>query len=241
MRIYQAILLAVHESVHLDEKASHHLGRVLRAEVGDHLTVFNGQGGEYAAEITSISKKSVIVKLTGFIARDVESPIKIHLAQGIARGEKMDFIIQKAVELGASSITPLITERSNVRFDKEREEKRMQHWQAVVVSACEQSGRNRVPEVLAPMTMHTWLPQVKADLSFVLSPHVDAKLPDKKLAEGASVVLLIGPEGGLTETEIAMASQHGFTPLNLGPRVLRTETATLAAVTALQVCYGDLA
>lgn len=239
-RIYQPVSLAMHQTLQLDEKASHHLARVLRFQKGDHLIVFNGEGGEYTAEIIGLSKKSVDVMLTGFIAREAESPINIHLAQGVARGEKMDFIIQKAVELGVSSVTPLVTERSNVRLDKEREEKRMQHWLGVAVSACEQSGRNRVPQVLSPMALNAWLPQTKADLSFVLSPHVEAKLPDKKLPPNASIALLIGPEGGFSEAEVAMASQHGFIPLNLGPRILRTETATLAAVTAMQVCYGDL-
>jgi 16S rRNA (uracil1498-N3)-methyltransferase len=238
-RIYQSVELSVASSVRLDEKASHHLARVLRASVGDKIILFNGQGGEFSAVITQIDKKSVTVSLTEFIPREVESPINIHLAQGMARGEKMDFIVQKAVELGATRITPLLTERCNVRLDSAREEKRVQHWQAVVTSACEQSGRNRLPELDAPLSLKDWLSQVKADYCFVLSPHVKQKLPAKTLPDHAVIVVLIGPEGGLSDHEVNMAIDHGFLPLNLGPRVLRTETAAIAAIAALQLQYGD--
>ncbi len=238
-RIYQSAVLNSGASLRLDEKASHHLGRVLRASVGEKLIIFNGQGGEYDALITHIDKKGVDVEIQGFRDRDLEPPIDIILAQGIARGEKMDFIIQKAVELGVRKIIPLITERCNVRLDNEREEKRLQHWQSVIISACEQSGRNRLPEVAAPVDWKQWLPKAKADVCFVLSPHVDDKLPALTLKPGMSVMVVIGPEGGLSEPEVAMARQQGFAPLNLGPRVLRTETAALAALAVLQVKYGD--
>ncbi len=240
-RIYQAISLELHQTIKLDEKASHHLARVLRASTGDSFTLFNGQGGEFAAIITHIDKKCVHAEVIAFAPREAESPVNICLAQGIARGEKMDFIVQKAVELGVTNITPLMTERCNVRLDQEREEKRLQHWQAVVVSACEQSGRNRIPVVLAPVAYSEWLAGVKADLCFVLSPHVENRLDEYQLAPQASVVLLIGPEGGLSEQEVAAAVQAGFLPLNLGPRVLRTETAAIAAIAALQTRYGDIA
>jgi 16S rRNA (uracil1498-N3)-methyltransferase len=239
-RIYQQVPLQIQQSLALDEKASHHLAKVLRAQVGESLILFNGEGGEYSAKITQITKKAVTVLITAFTLREAESPIHIHLAQGIARGEKMDFIVQKAVELGASQIIPLTTERSTVRLNAEREEKRLSHWQAVVISACEQSGRNHLPEVTAPQSLNEWLPQVKADLCFVLSPHVNTKLPDHPLPQNASIVLLIGSEGGLSNEEVHLAMQQGFLPLNLGPRVLRTETATLAALTMIQFQYGDL-
>lgn len=238
-RIYQPIELSIPSSVRLDDKASHHLARVLRASVGDKIILFNGQGGEFPAVITQIDKKSVTVNLTEFIPREVESPINIHLAQGMARGEKMDFIVQKAVELGVTRITPLLTERCNVRLDSAREEKRVQHWQAVVTSACEQSGRNRLPELDTPQSLKEWLSEVKADYCFVLSPHVKQKLPAKTLPDHAVIVVLIGPEGGLSDNEVNMAIDHGFLPLNLGPRVLRTETAAIAAIAALQLQYGD--
>lgn len=238
-RIYQPGQLQANTTISLDDGAAHHLAKVLRAAVGEALIVFNGAGGEYQAVITQITKKGVEVRLDQFISREVESPIKIELAQGIARGEKMDFIMQKAVELGVSRITPLITERGNVRLTGEREAKRHQHWQSVVVSACEQCGRNVVPEVAAPESLQAWLPVAKADYRFVLSPHVNDKLP-AQIPAGASVILLIGPEGGLSDAEVDAAAAAGFQPLSLGPRVLRTETAALAALTALQCRYGDL-
>jgi 16S rRNA (uracil1498-N3)-methyltransferase len=237
-RIYQPISLAVHTTVGLDEKSSHHVARVLRARVGDTLTLFNGKGGEYTGVIKQIDKRQVTVEINDFSAREVESPLNLYLAQGIARGEKMDFIVQKAVELGVKKIIPLITERCNVRLDNEREEKRLQHWQAVAMSACEQSGRNRIPEILAPQTFAAWLPLVQAEQCYVLSPHRQEKLPSQ-LSATSTVVLLIGPEGGLSDSEVALAMQHQFLPLNLGPRVLRTETATIAALSVLQFHVGD--
>lgn len=239
-RIYQTASLSDNSTLRLDENASHHLSRVLRVKKGDYLTLFNGEGGEYKAIITHIDKKGVIVDILSHSLREAESPIEIHLAQGIARGEKMDFIIQKAVELGVNTVTPLITERCNVRLDNEREEKRSKHWQSVAISACEQSGRNRVPTILSPVLLKEWLPCVKADKCFVLSPYVEAKLLPAALSQHASIVLLIGPEGGLSDQEVSAALQHGFLPLNLGPRVLRTETASIASIAILQYYFGDL-
>lgn len=238
-RLYQAASLLPHTTIRLDEKASHHLARVLRANVGDELVLFNGQGGEVEAVISHIDKKGVDVIITTVLARTVESPLTIYLAQAIARGEKMDFIVQKAVELGVNKIIPLITERCNVRLQGEREEKRVQHWQSVAISACEQSGRNIVPQVVAPLSLKEWLPTVKADRCFVLSPHVNNPFPDEDLPSLATVILLIGPEGGLTDSEVASAQAAGFLPLNLGPRVLRTETAGIAGIALLQYRYGD--
>lgn len=239
-RVYQNQTLKVNTDLQLDEQASHHLSRVLRMAVGDALTVFNGEGGEYEAVIQQINKKNMVVKLVQFSPREAESPINITLAQGLARGEKMDFIVQKAVELGVKQVVPLITERCNVKLEGAREEKRVQHWQSVAVSACEQSGRNYVPTVSAPINLATWLSQAKADKCFVLSPHVTDKMPEEKLPAGTNIILLIGPEGGLSDAEVKAAIAHGFLPLNLGPRVLRTETAPLVSITMLQAYYGDL-
>jgi 16S rRNA (uracil1498-N3)-methyltransferase len=238
IRIYQAIPLVKNTTICLDEKASHHVARVLRAQVGETVVLFNGEGGEYRAVINGIHKKDVEVRIIEFVAREAESALEIHLAQGIARGEKMDFIVQKAVELGVRSITPLLTERCNVKLDGGREAKRALHWQAVAISACEQSGRNRLPQINAAVALDAWLATVKAEQCFVLSPHVEAKLTTP--AKLNSAALLIGPEGGLSENEEAAAIKHGFLPLNLGPRILRTETATLAAVAVLQGRFGDL-
>jgi 16S rRNA (uracil1498-N3)-methyltransferase len=238
-RIYQQQALSVNANIQLDEQASHHVARVLRRVVGDKITVFNGEGGEYEAVIEQMTKKNIQVVIKTFFPREAESPINITLAQGLARGEKMDFIVQKAVELGVKNIVPLITERCNVKLDGAREEKRVQHWQSVAISACEQSGRNYVPMVFAPITLQNWLPQAKADKCFVLSPHVANKLPEEKLPANATIILLIGPEGGLSDAEVNAATSNGFLPLNLGPRVLRTETAPLAAISMLQTRYGD--
>lgn len=239
-RIYQPIALSAHSTLMLDEPASHHLARVLRANVGETITVFNGQGGEYSAIIRRIDKKTVTVDVMAFISREVESPLDIVLAQGIARGEKMDYLIQKAVELGVNQILPLLTERCNVKLDADRREKRLQHWQSVVISACEQSGRNRVPVVLAPAPLEKGLQMLQADHCLVLSPHAGTSLKKLAILPTARVVLLIGPEGGLSEREMQWAMQSRFTPLNLGPRVLRTETASVAAITALQSVFGDM-
>ena len=208
--------------------------------MGEEVTLLNGEGGEYVAVITRIDKKTVAVQLNEFFSRDAESPLKLTLAQGISRGEKMDYTIQKAVELGVSRIVPLLTERCNVKLDEERRQKRFQHWQSIVVSACEQSGRNTLPEILAPQQLTSWLPSVQADQCFVLAPTADKKLKQFSLQKNAHVVLLIGPEGGLSPQEINAAAKHDFSPLVLGPRILRTETAAVAALTALQCCFGDL-
>ena len=237
-RIYQATPLALGMQ-QLDEKASHHLARVLRASVNDDLVIFNGEGGEYHAVINQINKKNVTVEIKKFIERQSESPVSISLAQGVARGEKMDFVIQKAVELGVSEIFPVITERCNVRLDQERSQKRLQHWQAVVISACEQSGRNRLPTIHAPQSLQSWLGSVAAEKKFVLSPHVNSKLEDAD-KKPATIAILIGPEGGLSEQEVQAAVSDGFAALNLGPRILRTETAAVTALSVLQFHFGDL-
>ena len=239
-RIYQAIPLAKGTWVRLNEQASHHVGRVLRAKVGDNIILFNGEGGEYAGVISHIDRKSVDVELIDFVPKEAESPVNIYLAQGTARGEKMDFIVQKSVELGIKKIIPLVTERCNVRLDAAREAKRLAHWQSVVISACEQCGRNRLPDIMAPVSFDAWLPEAEADQCFVLSPHVSSRLSIATLSTPASIILLIGPEGGLSDREVERAEQQGFTSLNLGPRILRTETAGVAAITVLQCLYGDM-
>lgn len=240
MRIFQSITLVSDSLLSLDERASHHLARVLRAKVGDKLILFNGQGGEYEAEIYRISKKTVEVKIQSFHPREAESNLTIYLAQGIARGEKMDWIIQKAVELGVNKIIPLTTDRCNVRLTPEREAKRQAHWDGVVISACEQSGRNQVPAVSPVLSLQACLSTIKADRSFILSPRTSNKLIEKFDSQVSSLLLLIGPEGGFSAEEMDLASQHGVLPLNLGPRILRTETAGMAAIAILQGLYGDM-
>lgn len=239
-RIYQAIPLTTHTTITLDEFASHHLARVLRAQVGDAVVIFNGQGGEYSGVISQINKKTVLVELKEFSHREAESSLDICLAQGISRGEKMDYTIQKAVELGVKHIIPLYTERCNVKLDKDRSEKRLQHWQSIITSACEQSGRNRIPAIDMPQSLDNWLPTVKADGCLVLSPYAAQQLKIQNFSTLRQVTILIGPEGGLSDKEIQLAEQYHFLPLNLGPRILRTETAAVAAISALQSLFGDM-
>ena len=238
-RIYQNTSLNVNSNVTLDENASHHLARVLRASIGDEIILFNGDGDEYPARIINITKKNVTIEILSKTICQRESPIDIYLAQGIARGEKMDFIIQKAVELGAVKIFPLVTERCNVRLTAEREEKRLRHWQSIVTSACEQSGRNVIPELLPAQTLSDFITHVSADVKFVLTPHCDTAMTTTSLPSNAKIILLIGPEGGLSSGEIQFAIDHQYQALLLGPRVLRTETATIAALAVLQVRFGD--
>jgi len=239
-RIYQSTSLIPESNIELDDAASHHLARVLRAKVNDKIIVFNGEGGEYSGTIIQISKKAVTVHLHEHIARDVESSLELYLAQGISRGEKMDFTIQKAVELGVKKIIPVLTERCNVKLDQERQEKRLQHWRAICIGACEQSGRNYVPEITMPCTFPKFIAQSDADFKFVLAPVATTKLSQIAIPKQARVVLLIGPEGGLSDKEIEIAVNNGFIALNLGPRILRTETAAVAAITTLQYHAGDL-
>lgn len=238
-RIFQALPLQVGETLTLSLDAAHYLGAVRRVREGDPIIIFNGEGGEHQAQVITIKKEKFTVCIGAYQEVKTESSLEIQLAQGVARGEKMDFIIQKAVELGIKKIIPLFTERSNVKLDADRGSKRQQHWQAVAISACEQSGRAFVPTVSLPLHFSTWLKGFQG-LGLTLSPYSKNKSADLNLTSHSVVTLLIGPEGGLSETEVQMAEQQHFTSLNLGPRILRTETASLAAITALQTRFGDL-
>lgn len=240
IRIYQDLPLLVGETVDLDEKASHHLLRVLRVQPGDQVVLFNGQGGQYLTEITALSKRNVTVLIKSHALQDNESSLPLILAQGIAKGEKMDFILQKSVELGVKEIYPLITERCNVHLDAERQAKRLERWQAVIISACEQCGRNRLPIIHAPLSISDWLAQHKGAQGILLSPRAPHGLSTLKLLRQKPLSLLIGPEGGLSDQEEAKALRQGFVAAKMGPRVLRTETATVSALSILQYSQGDL-
>lgn len=236
-RIYEPTQFLVAKQYVLGSNTSHHLIHVLRADCGEIISLFNGYGGEFKAKIISMDKKRVSVLIQEFISREVVSPLKIHLGQGIARGEKMDLIIQKSVELGVAEITPLFTERCNVQLDAERTKKRLEHWQAVIISACEQSGRNDLPLLHPPLKLASWLAQLHTQTRFCLLPH-ESTAPLCAMAE-KEIALLIGPEGGFSPNEEKLATDYHCTSLNLGPRILRTETASLAAIAALQFCFGD--
>jgi 16S rRNA (uracil1498-N3)-methyltransferase len=228
----QALLLA--------QEAANHLTRVLRLRVNDPLILFNGHGGEFAAVISAVAKNNVTVQVGRFFAKEVESPLFLHLGQGISRGEKMDFTIQKAVELGVKQISPLIMARCGVKLSAERWDKKLQHWRAVAIAACEQSGRNQLPDIFEPMPLMTWLTELKADLKLLCSPAASTSL-SAYAGEFKTIAMLIGPESGLDEQEFTLAKQYGCLPLTIGPRILRTETAALAVITAVQVRFGDMA
>lgn len=239
-RVYQAVPLKEDSIIELDEVASHHIARVLRAKNNDRLIIFNGRNGEYESIIQQITKKKVTILIKQFIPKNTESSLELYLAQGISRGEKMDYTIQKSVELGVKKIIPLKTERCNVKIDKEKMEKKLQHWRSIIISACEQSGRTALPEILFPLSFDQFLKEVNADWKFVLAPTFNKKLIDYSVPKNASIIVLIGPEGGLSQEEIDASIQNNFLSLNLGPRVLRTETAGVTALSLFQHRYGDL-
>ena len=220
---------------------AHHALRVLRLKAGDAVTLFNGDGAEYGAVIASIAKNALSVKVGERRDADRESRLVIVLGQALSSGERMDYTVQKAVELGVGAIHPLAANRSVARLDAERAEKRVAHWQSVVIAACEQSGRNRIPPVAPVAALDAWLAQRGARhavLRLLLSSRAETRLRDLPVPDGA-VVLLAGPEGGFTREEETLARAGGFTPVRLGPRVLRTETAAVAALAAMQALWGD--
>jgi len=238
-RLYCDLPLSPGAEIVLPEPAARHAVTVLRLQAGDTLTLFNGAGGEYSASLVAVSKREARVRLIEFHAAERESPLQITLALGISAGERMDYSLQKATELGVSAIQPLATERSLVKLAGERADKRLQHWQHVVIAACEQCGRNRVPVVAPVQKLFAYLATLdRSERLLLLSP--DAVTPLKQVPRSASVVLLIGAEGGLAPSEYQAAEASGFEPVSLGPRILRTETAPVAALAVLQALWGDV-
>jgi 16S rRNA (uracil1498-N3)-methyltransferase len=220
--------------------AANHMVRVLRLGVGAALTLFDGTGGEYAARIESLRKDAVLVDVGAYAAVERESPLDVTLAQGISRGERMDWVIQKATELGVRRIVPLITQRSVVRLDARQAQKKSQHWRGITISACEQCGRSRLPELAAPADLLEFLgSEARAEgTRLLLSPAGNMRIGAMKPLQ--KIILLIGPEGGLAPEEGDAAIAQGFVAVQLGPRILRTETAAIAALAALQQAFGDL-
>ncbi|MDJ0712046.1 MAG: 16S rRNA (uracil(1498)-N(3))-methyltransferase [Woeseiaceae bacterium] len=224
-----------------DDKARY-LGRVLRLRPGDTIRIFNGEGPEHAAIIETIARNTVLLRIGESYESQTESPFRVHLVQGVSRGERMDFVIQKATELGVKRVTPVLTEYGVVKLDAKRADKRREHWQAVAASACEQSGRVRVPRIDAPVALKTWFGDrpAETDAQLILRPGSATPLANIDRPE-TKVCLLIGPEGGFSSVEYEDADIAGFTPVSLGPRILRTETAAVAALSVLQAKFGDLA
>ena len=218
----------------------HHVARVLRLKAGDRLTVFDGNGGEYSAIIEDVRRASTTLATGEFRDVERESPLHIRLAQGIGRGERTDFAIQKAVELGVASIVPLLTTRGVVRLDARRAERRRAHWQGIIVHACQQCGRNRLPPVHPVVAFEEWLQDHRDDGLGVMLDSTAGRSLEQVEYQAGIITVLVGPEGGLDDRERDAAYGAGFQGARLGPRVLRTETAAIAAVTAIQSLWGDL-
>jgi 16S rRNA (uracil1498-N3)-methyltransferase len=226
------------QTVLLPEAAAHHAVRVLRLAAGDAVTLFTGAGGEYPATLVRVDKRVGAVRVERFDAVERESPFAVTLAQGIAANDAMDYAVRKTVELGVAVIQPLVTARSAPLPAGERGDKRLAHWRHVAIAACEQCGRNRIPEIAAPLPLADWLDAWNGR-GILLAPDAAQSLPSLPQM-AAPLALLIGPEGGFAEREIEEARAHGFAAVRFGPRVLRTETAGVAALAALQSLWGDL-
>ena len=247
-RVYVEAPVATGERLVVEGSAANHITRVLRLRSGDRLTVFDGSGGEYGARIEEFRKDSVVVTVEEHRQIDRESPLPLTLAQGISRGERMDWIIQKATELGTSRIVPLFTKRSMVRLDERQAERKLQHWRAIAIAACEQCGRNKIPELATPIDFFGVLPADGSGATrLLLSPTGDLRIEDlpdvgqdAALGVRKGIIVLIGPEGGLDDVEQEAALAAGFKAIRLGPRILRTETAAIAALTIIQRYFGDL-
>lgn len=238
-RLYTSRSLETGQAIELDEDASNYLGKALRLRPGDALRLFNDSGHEYAAEISEFSRRAVRVQIQERFSPAVESPLTISLGLGVSKGDRMDIAVQKACELGVKHIFPLTTRYCDVRLDDERAAKRVAHWQKIAISASEQSGRVCVARVHPIQSLDAWVGVAPGDLKLVAHP--GGETPLKALHSGPhSLALLVGPEGGLHENEVETAVSHGFHRLALGPRILRTETAPLVAISLLQHVWGDL-
>lgn len=240
-RLYVAERLTAGAELRLGEEAARYLGRVLRLRAGDTVHVFNGDDGEWSATISRFDKGHVSIAVHDTVANAAESGLRIHLVQGISRGERMDFVVQKATELGVDHITPVLTDYGVVKLDDRRAGKRRLHWRRVAESACEQSGRMSPPLVDAPLPLNDWFATTRADDStdLILAPGAAQPLTGAGQPT-AGLCLLIGPEGGFSEREYDDAAVTGFEPVALGPRILRTETAAVAAIAIAQALWGDL-
>jgi 16S rRNA (uracil1498-N3)-methyltransferase len=229
----------------LEGKAASHITRVLRLRVGAALILFDGNGGEYEASIDQAHGGTVTVAIGEHHAIERESPLSLTLAQGVSRGERMDLVVQKATELGVTHLVPVLTERSVVRLSAQQSDRKVNHWRAIAIAACEQCGRNRLPSVAAPVALAVFLrgaasAGAAAGTRLLLSPEAAVTPKDLRRPDSNALTVLIGPEGGLTEEEEQAAVAAGFSAVRLGPRVLRTETAAIAALALLQREVGDI-
>ncbi len=236
-RIYTPQDLIENSLIELDEAAANHVAKVLRMKTGRALFLFNGNTqSHFEANVASVERRSVSIQLGKQIATQLESPLHIHLGQAISKGDRFEFAIQKAVELGVNEITPLWTEHCDVKLNDERLDKKMRQWRQIAIAACEQSGRDIVPVIHPAIQLEPWLSQVNADEKWVLDP----RGASQKSAETAKrACILVGPEGGLSDSEVSLACDHSFKAKLIGPRILRTETAALTALCLMQDLWGD--
>ncbi|WP_438951668.1 16S rRNA (uracil(1498)-N(3))-methyltransferase [Porticoccus sp.] len=239
IRVFTTQPLAVDTEVSLDEKSTHHLTVVLRLKAGASIVLFNGSGGEYTATLCEHAGKQARALVTDFFDIDRQSPLYISLGIGLSRGDRMDSIIQKATEVGVSEITPLFTARSEVRLKGARANKKIRHWEQISINACEQCYRNIPPIIHDPVLPDQWAQSLYTDKKLVLHHRSNQTVFELRNQKIKSAALLIGPEGGLTDDEISSSLQSGFEALTIGPRVLRTETAPIVAITLLQSLWGD--
>lgn len=238
-RIHHPAPLVVDTQIQLETDATNHVANVLRLKANHPIVLFNGDGNEYSAELIEVQKRKVLVQVDAKLGISVESPLAIHLGQGVSRGDRMDLVLQKSTELGVAEITPLLTERCGVKLDPQRWQKKLQQWQKILISACEQCGRNQLPKLNPPVQISEWLQQSTPQLRLTLSPTAETQLRNLNVPKDG-VRLLIGPEGGLTEQEVYQSEENGFNSIKMGPRILRTETAAITVISALQAQFGDI-
>ncbi len=239
-RLFIRSELQTGQALELDKEQAHYLGRALRLRPGDALIIFSAESGEFAAAVTTIGKSNAELMVGVAMPTNTESPLKVHLVQGVSRGERMDVVVQKATELGVKRISPVLTEYGVVKLEGSRASKRREHWQKIAESACEQSGRTRPPLIDEPLPLKTWFGSKtsETDVDLILKPNAATSMASLK-APTTKVCLLIGPEGGFSDNEYEDAEISGFKAVSLGPRVLRTETAAIAAITVAESLWGD--
>ena len=239
-RFFQDEPLTVGQTLELSAKNFRHAIQVLRLKPDDKLTLFNGEGGQYQARLTSVGRRSASVKILGFEPVERESSLTTQLVLALIKPDKMDFALQKAVELGVSGIQPVQTQRTVINIKSSRMEKKLQHWRSVVINACEQCGRNRIPEVFPPVPLQDYLATQTASLRLALSPVAAVPIDNLSDPEQSSVDVLIGPEGGFTNEELAAIQKQDITLISLGSRILRAETAAIAMLALVQSAWGDV-
>lgn len=239
-RIYIDVDLNENTVIDLPDASFQHLCKVLRLKSDHPLRVFNGKGGQYHATLCNVEKRSASIAISQFEPLSNESPIHVTVGQTLSRGERMDYAIQKSVEAGVYAIQPLFSERCEVKLQKNRVEKRQQHWQQVAISAAEQCGRGIVPTIHPPIELTDWLSKCKDMLKLTLHHHSAKPIREFECPENNQIALLIGPEGGLSEKEVKLSEINGYSPITLGPRVLRTETAPVIALGVINALWGDI-